>query len=177
MLFRALLPDCPGVNPPETPEHGMKTDTHVSQVAFAGQRATLPSLPPLSSAFPQGSRFLSRSRLCSKRTVALGGWGVAHLPPQKCPEVPLSAVQRRFNEGKGMARDTASPTGLAGERGRCRGAREGDRRGGRARQQRGRRTQVGVCFPTRTHRGQGGTRAVMGPFTGSGLPRDKHPRT
>lgn len=92
MLFRSLLPDYPGVNPPETPEHGMKTDTHVSQVAFAGQHAMLPSPPHLSSAFPprafhRGGRFLSRSRLCSKRTVALGGgWHICHLKSaQRCP--------------------------------------------------------------------------------------------
>ena len=43
-------------------------------------------------------------------------WGLPHLQPQKCPQVPLSLVQRWFNESRGMARDTASPAGLAGER-------------------------------------------------------------
>lgn len=85
-------------------------------------------------------------------------------------------VQRWFNESRGKARDTASLTGLAGEkrmvpRSKGKGTGEGTKPG----MSKARGGRLVVCF--RTQRGQRRIRAVTAPYTGHGVPGDEHART
>lgn len=150
---------------PGIPRRRRKATTHVSQRLLQGSvRCCPPSractcFPSRRQAFASGKQEATCHGGCHLRSLR---------SVRRCP---CPVARRRFNERRGVAVPWVWQEGG----GRRRGARaRGEERAPAGRQQ-GKRMQPGVCFPARTHSGQGGTGAVMGPFTDPGVPGDERP--
>lgn len=124
------------MNLPETPERGMKSDTHVSQPAVAGQRAMLPSLPRLRE-LSHHVLSIQAADFCRGAAYAVRG----HLPWGAGTSASFKSVQKcPFLWCKGLVR----AGGWQERGGRCRGARgRGEERG--QSQASARREDAGWC--------------------------------